>query len=266
MATYGYEVIERVGRSIQVSADGNPMQKAGGITIAWETITAAVADYEVRPAGETISTNFLSNNSPADDYVYAGQKFARYGTVMCRIVGGTYAGKFAPYGTASGSLAGGTLSKNRGDVYILNQSVNKDDANSDHGGEAIDGGLCWKYRILANWNNVQTITMTATGGTFTVSYKGQATAAQAYNVAAATLQTALEGLSTIGAGKVTVALSSGVYTITLANSLGVPEAFVLGVGSLTGGSATLSTAADTAAGPTKSEFETMFPSVRLVND
>jgi hypothetical protein len=45
---------------------------------------------------------------------------------------------------------------------------------------------------------------TPTGGTFTVSYGGQTTAALPFNVTASALQTALQGLSTIGAGKVLV--------------------------------------------------------------
>jgi hypothetical protein len=61
---------------------------------------------------------------------------------------------------------------------------------------------------------------TQSSGTFTVSYLGQTTAGQAYNVAAATLQTALQGLSTVGAGNATVAGSAGgPYTVTFASAL-----------------------------------------------
>lgn len=264
MATFGYKDIQRVGRGIQVSADGNPLAKAGGVTVEWATITAASADYEVRPEGEVGTANFLSVNAPADDYVYAGEKFIRYGTVLCKIVGGTSDGKYAPYGSTSG-LGGGVLSTARGDMFICNESMHDTDYASDHP-HVIYGGLLFKDRIQVNYATVQTITMSATGGTFTVSYKGVATSAQAYNVSASTLQTALEGLSTIGTGKVTVSLNSGVYTITLSDDLGVHQAFVLGVGSLTGGTATLGTAANTVHGPTVSEFNTAFPQASLVTD
>jgi hypothetical protein len=48
-----------------------------------------------------------------------------------------------------------------------------------------------------------TITGTPTGGTFTLSYRGQTTAAIAYNATSAAVVSALEALSTIGVGGVT---------------------------------------------------------------
>jgi hypothetical protein len=57
-------------------------------------------------------------------------------------------------------------------------------------------------------------------GTFTISYLGQTTAGLAYNAAAATVQTALQGLSTVGSGNATVAGSAGgPYTVTFASAL-----------------------------------------------
>ena len=49
---------------------------------------------------------------------------------------------------------------------------------------------------------------TATGGTYTLTWRGQTTSAIAYNASAATIQSALEALSTVGAGNVSVAGSS----------------------------------------------------------
>ena len=51
----------------------------------------------------------------------------------------------------------------------------------------------------------------STGGTFTISYGGYTTAGQAYNVALATLQTALQGLTSIGSNNVTVTGVPGEY-------------------------------------------------------
>ena len=265
MSSYGYNQYEKIGRGISVSVDGRPQYKAGGITVAWAAVTAANADFEVRPEGETSGLSFYGTGAPADDYVYAGEKFIRWGTVMCKIIGGTYDGKYAPYGTSGGNLAGGTLSKANGDCFILPESIHEAALGSDHPA-VIQGGLVFKHRLKVNFTDIQTLTVTATGGTFTLTYKGQTTGAQAYNVSAANLQTALEGLSTIGAGKVTVSLSSNVYTITLSDTLGVHEAFSVNTASLTGGSATLGTAADTAEGPTLAEFNVMFPTIRLVTD
>jgi len=67
---------------------------------------------------------------------------------------------------------------------------------------------------------VQTITIDATAGTFTVTYDGQTTSALAFNVSAAAMKSALEALSNLVPGNVTVTLASAVYTLTFANSLG----------------------------------------------
>lgn len=265
MSTYGRVVYTRTGFGIQVSADGNPTAKVGGITVEWAAIPAASADYEVRPNGELVDTNFLSNASPADDYVFAGKKFLRYGTVMCKLIGGTSAGKYVPYGSTTG-LGGGAISTAVGDWVILNSSKHEEDYNSDHP-QAIVGGQVFKHRLLANFAKSQTITVTATGGTFTITYKGATTSALAYNASTSAVQTALVGLSTIGAGNATVTGTAGTsYVIVLADSLGVHETATLGVGSLTGGTATISSTSGTVYGPTESEFRNAFPSITYVND
>ena len=61
----------------------------------------------------------------------------------------------------------------------------------------------------AGQNEKQQISLSATGGTFTLAYDGDATAATAFGASAATLQTNLEGIAAIGAGQVTVTGSAG---------------------------------------------------------
>ncbi len=51
-------------------------------------------------------------------------------------------------------------------------------------------------------NEIQTLTVDATGGTFTITYAGQTTAAIAFDAAAAAVQSALEALSNIAPGDV----------------------------------------------------------------
>lgn len=63
-------------------------------------------------------------------------------------------------------------------------------------------------------NEVQTLTINATGGTFTGTFGGQTTAAVAYNATAAVLKAALEALSTIGTGNVDVQKIRSRWTIT----------------------------------------------------
>jgi hypothetical protein len=59
-------------------------------------------------------------------------------------------------------------------------------------------------------DNLQTVTLgTQTSGTWTLTYKGQTTASINYNDTAATVQTRLIALSTIGTGNVTVSGSAG---------------------------------------------------------
>lgn len=75
----------------------------------------------------------------------------------------------------------------------------------------------------ASVNEKQTVTLTGvpTGGTFTLTYAGQETGNIAYNAAAATVQAALEALSTIGLGNVIVTGSAGgPWTVEFISELG----------------------------------------------
>lgn len=80
-----------------------------------------------------------------------------------------------------------------------------------------------------------------TGGTFTLTFGGDTTAALAYNASAATVQAALQGLASIGGGNATVTVyESGIYAVTFAGSLGgALQPLLTGTPSLTGGSNTL---------------------------
>ena len=68
----------------------------------------------------------------------------------------------------------------------------------------------------------QTVTITGspTGGDFTLTFAGQTTAAIAYNASAATVEAALEALSTIGQGNVQVTgAAGGPYTVEFVGEL-----------------------------------------------
>lgn len=85
-----------------------------------------------------------------------------------------------------------------------------------------------------------TITGTPTGGTFTITFNGVTSAGIAYNAAAAAVQSALEAMSTIGTGNVTVtgsALPGNAQTIVFAGPLtNTPLALTTSGAGLTGGS------------------------------
>jgi hypothetical protein len=104
-------------------------------------------------------------------------------------------------------------------------------------------------------NEVQTVTVTGTptGGTFTLKYRGQETAAIAYNAAASAVASALQALSNIGASGVTAAggaLPGTAVTVTFTGPLGNTDVFMLqlGTNSLTGGTTPNVTVAQTTQG------------------
>ncbi len=101
-------------------------------------------------------------------------------------------------------------------------------------------------------NDVQTITLNGgpTGGTFTVTFNGQSTAAQTYNVTTAALQTALQGLSSIGSGNVLVTGTAGAsYVLTFSGTLaGAPMPNVTVTSALSGGTNPTATVTHTTLG------------------
>jgi hypothetical protein len=90
----------------------------------------------------------------------------------------------------------------------------------------------------AGVNAVYTLTIsgTPTGGTYRLRFDGEETSALAYNANAAAIQTALQALSTVGAGSLLVT-GSGPFTITAAGALAGRETVAVEVVAvlLTGG-------------------------------
>lgn len=66
-------------------------------------------------------------------------------------------------------------------------------------------------------NAVQSLTVTATAGTFTLALDGQVTSALAFNASAADVQAALSALPAVGVGNVSV---TGAYTVSFVNLRG----------------------------------------------
>ncbi|MFE6223015.1 hypothetical protein [Streptomyces sp. NPDC057854] len=106
--------------------------------------------------------------------------------------------------------------------------------------------LILKGAGAADVNEQQTINLgSATAGTITITFDGQTTGSIAYNAAAATVQAALEALSNIAPGDVTVSGGPLPGTITLTfggqyQGVNVPQVTVTPTG-LTGGTVTVST-------------------------
>ncbi|MGZ4621456.1 MAG: hypothetical protein ACXVGF_04795 [Blastococcus sp.] len=101
-------------------------------------------------------------------------------------------------------------------------------------------------------NEVQTVTITGapTGGTFVLDIGGQPTTDLAYNASTSVVQTALQALSTVGSGNVTVTGTPGSsYVLTFGGSLAaanVPQA--VAVGNFTGGTSPSISVATTTGG------------------
>lgn len=71
MSSWGRTEILTVGRSIKVTADGQPEPKVAGVTLDWGTVTAAAADVTL-PDGVVVKT---------------GEKYIRYGQILTTIGG-----------------------------------------------------------------------------------------------------------------------------------------------------------------------------------
>ncbi len=101
-------------------------------------------------------------------------------------------------------------------------------------------------------DEVQTVSITGTptGGTFTLTWSGQITAAIAYNADAAAVQAALEALSNINVGDVKVYGNNPNFTVVFGGSLGKQNvaAMTASGASLTGGTSPGVTIATTVGG------------------
>ena len=150
MASFGQQLIQRLGFGTRVQATGEIEEKLAGVTIAWSAITAASVDTVIAPSFSSTATTPISTaDQMANGYVRAGEKYIRYGTFLWRITAATDAtlvGKFVPYGV---TVAGGSYAKSKGNLFLLNTSVFESDAHSDYC-PVIVGGQVWKARLVQN--------------------------------------------------------------------------------------------------------------------
>jgi flagellar hook protein FlgE len=139
----------------------------------------------------------------------------------------TFSG-YKPDGTAFGSSPTTDLTMDITATTTLNDVLTW--LNTNEGTAAVD--------------EVQTISSTATGGTFTMSFGGQTTGALVFNATSAQIDTALEALSSIGAGNVISAggpLGTAGVTVTFAGTLAGQDAAMVTVDNtnMTGGTASI---------------------------
>jgi hypothetical protein len=129
------------------------------------------------------------------------------------------------------SPQGVAVNQATGDVYVTNQGAQRVEQFSSTG----VWKRAWGRDVVRPGmpgdkppaSAVRTVTVDATAGSFTLSFKGQTTGDLAFNAPAATVQTALQGLSSIGAGNATVTPAGATggagggtpYVITFAGTL-----------------------------------------------
>lgn len=146
-----------------------------------------------------------------------------------------------------GNTQGIAINQTSGDVYITDQTarrVQQFDSNGNFirafGKDTVATGFPGNSPEASA---VQTLTVTATGGKYTLAFGGKETGELSYNATAAEIQTALTGLTSIGAGNATVSETSpGVFKITFAGNLANnPEPLIVAASAagepLTGGTA-----------------------------
>lgn len=128
-------------------------------------------------------------------------------------------------------------------------------------------GLWGPYAGTPSEVQTVTITGTPTGGTFTLTFNSETTAAIAYNATADTVRAALEALPSVSAGDITVTGSAGgPYTLTFGRVLaGTNVAAITATPSLTGGSSPGVTIATTTGGGSTSTNGLELPKGFLFN-
>lgn len=139
------------------------------------------------------------------------------------------------------------LSWTKKQVTLSGQGIAQAGTDLRNGGDTDSKG------IMGGVNCVQTLTISGvpTGGTFKLRYKGAETATIAYNAANTVVQSALEALTTIGAGNVAVVGSAGgPWTVTFQAAMAGRECDILelSLNSFTGGTAPTVTIAMTTKG------------------
>jgi hypothetical protein len=168
---FGRNVIAGTGRDVQVIADIDDVDwKTGGITLDWNTIVAAAADA------------VLADDTP----IKLGQKFLRFGQILCRIVnpaldivtinGGPTGGTFTITVTRNGAgVTTSALAYNAAAATV--QAAIQALSNVGSGNAAVTGSAGGPFTITFN-DSLGAVTVTASGASLTGGTSPTATVAQ----------------------------------------------------------------------------------------
>lgn len=178
----------------------------------------------------------------------------RYAWLFCASeAGGKAMWRYLPAGEVTGRAG----DNNGTDAYTIPE-ITVTGYRSPTGAAALsyllDYGTADLSTFFSSEQQTVTITGTPTGGTFTLTYDSQTTAAIAYNATAAAVKSALEALSNIGTGDITAtggALPGTAVVVTFGGSLsGTNVTQMTATGSLTGGTTPAVAVTTTSAGGT----------------
>lgn len=152
---------------------------------------------------------------------------------MAQTAGSSGKDVYGYFGSAAAGAAGGQLNtpsavaanEATGDLYVADTANNRIDEFSASGTFI----RTWGVGVVSSGpdlgNEIQSLTVAATAGKYRLAFKGESTPELAYNAPPATVQSALEALSGIGAANVTVSggpgdgSGSAPYTITFDGAL-----------------------------------------------
>lgn len=181
---------------------------------AWDGTVGRTGVGSAKATGNGSAQALFSNSIDA----YAGQSFTLGGWVKWSGVSATGAAFSVSVSTYLGSTLVGTT--------VLG-SVNN---------PAASGGwvnLAGTYTVPC----VQSVIVNGspTGGSFTLKFNGATTAPIAYNATAGAVQSALEALSSVGPGNVSVTLTSNVYRVTFSTSVSGGQTAMTPAVTFTGG-------------------------------
>jgi hypothetical protein len=237
--------------------DATTLSEGGTDAVQTITITGSPTGGTFRLTYKGRTTGALAFNASAAAVKAALSALSSVGAGNVEVTGsagGPYVVTFkkdlsrqeVPAITATASLTGGTAPS-----VAVTQTTKGSSLNAGHyvlGGTDVPGVILTKtasgskvkeYTGEGVTNEVHTVTVSGspTGGTFTLVYEGERTAAIAFNASAATVQTALEGLPNIEPGDVVVTGSAGgPYTVTYQGNLeGQSTELLVAESALTGG-------------------------------
>lgn len=248
-------------------ATGYIVQRIGSVGESDGFQTAGISNinvpYDVAMAAKATSAIKLAGNLSSDSTLPTVQtNVLRSNTAFTTNDGGavTASTKIADLDQFSGALSSGllTFSGYKHDGTALGSSPTTDLTMAVDSTTTLNDVLTWLNTSegTAAVSEVQTITPSAqaASGSFTLTYDGETTAAIDYDATAAEIETALEALSTVDTGDITVGgvmMNAGVggMTFTFADTLGDVDAISMTSSLKTAGNADITgTIAETTKG------------------